>query len=40
MHGFMGDGGDGFTVFKHCEIDHDHFHENNLLLVTDLLNGS
>jgi hypothetical protein len=40
MHGFMGDGGDGFTVFKDCEIDHDHFHENNLLLVTDLLNGS
>lgn len=40
MHGFVAKGGDGFTVFKDCDIDHDHFHNNNLLLVNDLLAGS
>lgn len=40
MHGFVASGGDGFGVFKDCEVDHDHFHENNLLLITSLLNGN
>lgn len=33
VHGFVSKGGDGFDAFKDCDIDHDHFHDNNLLLV-------
>lgn len=40
VHGFVAKGGDGFDVFKDCDIDHDHFHDNNLLLVHELLTGS
>ncbi len=40
MHGFVSQGGDGFTAFKDCPIDHDQFHKSNLLLVNDLLDGN